>query len=84
MRKIENECVGCPPHMGCLGSTCPYKNVERIICDDCGYECDEDCYIIDEKDYCEECALNYIQSVFDDLTLCEKAEALNIYIRMVD
>lgn len=38
MRIIENECVGCPPEMGCMGSACPYCNVERFYCDKCKEE----------------------------------------------
>ena len=38
MIKKENECVGCPPEMGCLGSSCPNRNVIRIYCDKCGDE----------------------------------------------
>ena len=30
MIKYENECVGCPPERGCLGSSCPYMNVPRL------------------------------------------------------
>lgn len=35
---IENECVGCSPEMGCIGNACPYKNVPRLYCDNCGTE----------------------------------------------
>lgn len=34
--KIEDRCVGCPPEMGCLGSSCPNKHVEVLVCDRCG------------------------------------------------
>ena len=36
MVKIENECVDCPPDLGCIGSACKYKNVPRYYCDICG------------------------------------------------
>ena len=29
MIKYEDECVGCPPERGCLGSVCPNRNVPR-------------------------------------------------------
>ena len=37
-RWTENECVGCPPNMGCLGAGCPNRNVLHIECDECGEE----------------------------------------------
>lgn len=36
MRKIENECVSCD--LPCMGSTCPYLNVEHFYCDECDEE----------------------------------------------
>lgn len=38
MKTIENECVGCPRETGCIGFSCPYINVERFYCDECGQE----------------------------------------------
>lgn len=57
MRYYEDECVGCPPEMGCMGSACPNRNVEHIVCDECGDELLYDEEIIKEgiKDYCPEC-----------------------------
>ena len=55
MRVYENECVGCAPEMGCIGSACPYRNVERFYCDECGDET-----TLRETDYgelCESCLL---------------------------
>lgn len=78
MRKYENECVGCPTEMGCLGSSCPYINVPRDYCDSCGKE--GATYRIDGEDYCEDCAKEYLQDVFDDLTITEKADALEVDI----
>ena len=42
MIKYENECVGCPKEMGCLGSACPYRNVPHLYCDECEDEFDEE------------------------------------------
>ena len=53
MIKYENECVGCPPERGCLGSSCPYINVPRLYCDDCGEE-DEKLYENDDEQLCAE------------------------------
>lgn len=38
MVKYEDECVGCPPELGCLGSACPNRNVPHLYCDKCGKE----------------------------------------------
>jgi hypothetical protein len=53
MKKVLNECVGCPPEIGCLGSTCPYRNVTRYYCDECGEE--EQLYEYDGKELCLDC-----------------------------
>lgn len=58
MKRLEDECVECPPEMGCLGSSCPNRNVERIYCDICGDEISYDSKRWDpDKDYhlCEDC-----------------------------
>lgn len=38
MVEYRNECVGCPPEMGCMGLGCPYRNVPHWYCDECGRE----------------------------------------------
>lgn len=38
MVKYENECVGCPPEIGCFKTACPYTRVKHIYCDRCGAE----------------------------------------------
>ena len=55
MVKIEDHCVGCPPEIGCLGSACPYRNVEVHYCDYCGDELDDEIYIVDGEEVCEDC-----------------------------
>lgn len=55
MRSVENECVGCPPELGCLGNICPNKNVTRFYCDRCGYE--GKLYHYDSEEICESCLL---------------------------
>ena len=35
LKVTESECVGCPPEMGCIGSSCKYRNVTRYYCDNC-------------------------------------------------
>lgn len=82
MRKYENHCVGCPEGMGCLGSSCPYRNVPVDYCDICGSEGAE--YRIDGEDYCEDCAEEYLKDTFNDLTISEKAEALEVDLDKID
>lgn len=82
MRKIENDCVGCPEGMGCLGSSCPYVNVLRYYCDECGSDNAE--YTIDGTDLCESCAENYLLDLFNEMTINEKAEALGVDICKVE
>lgn len=64
--EIEDGCVGCPPEMGCLGSSCPNKNIRvySYFCDKCGDEFDaEELYVVDGDDICAECLLNEYQTV---------------------
>lgn len=73
MRKYENECVGCPPEMGCLGRSCPNMNVPRDYCDVCGDYAE---YTIDGEDYCEKCANEMLNKFFDGLTVFGKTDVL--------
>ena len=67
MIKTEDNCVGCPPEMGCLGSFCPNRNVLVYICDCCKCEADE-LYIYDgEEQLCEDCLLDKFQKVGADV-----------------
>lgn len=53
MRAYTNECVGC--QLPCIYNACPYYNVERFYCDECGIEAK-----LRETDYgelCESCLL---------------------------
>lgn len=52
MKRIENECVGCPAGVPCLGPTCPNRNVVRYYCD----ICKEESYPLFEHDGAEWCA----------------------------
>ena len=55
MVEYESQCVGCPPERGCLGDSCPNRNVKVTYCDCCGYEIEEDVYEVDGEDLCEDC-----------------------------
>lgn len=61
MRKIESDCVYCPPNLPCLGSSCPYKEVERFYCDNCKEE--TTLYYYDNQELCKNCLLQRIEVV---------------------
>ena len=61
MKEITNECVGCPPEMGCMGSACPNRNVERFYCDKCGQE--TTLYHYEGKELCIECIAEELEVV---------------------
>lgn len=62
MIKRENNCVGCPPELGCRGSSCPYVNEIHLYCDRCGSEV-EHLYWVDDEQLCEDCALEEFEEV---------------------
>ena len=64
MTKYENECVGCPPEMGCMGDACKYRNVPHLYCDKCGEDCEE-LYVVGDEELCEDC----LKEQFDIITL---------------
>ena len=63
MKIIENECLNCPPEIGCMGDTCPNKNVARFYCDECGEE--EILYCYDGEELCQDCLLRRFDKVND-------------------
>lgn len=75
MLEYEDYCVDCPSELGCMGSSCPNRNVAVYYCDSprCGNYAD---YQLDGDDYCEDCALEYLQSLYKDPEDCEM---LDIY-----
>ena len=66
MIRLENQCVGCPPEIGCLGRICPKREVEVLVCDKCGSE-----YHVEEgvgengEDLCFSCARSEYQEEED-------------------
>ena len=61
MRKTENECVGCPSEMGCIGSSCKYLNVTRYYCDYCKDE--TTLYHYNDDEVCLDCILANLEVV---------------------
>lgn len=61
MKKIENECVGCPPEIGCFGESCPNRNVPHYYCDKCKEE--TDLYYYDGQELCIDCIKEILERV---------------------
>lgn len=81
MIKYENHCCDCAvPGYPCLGNSCPRINVPVYYCD----WCNNDTYAehdIEGDHYCGDCAKAYLKDVFDNLTLSEQAELLDINMK---
>lgn len=60
-KRYEDECVNCPPELGCLGSDCPKKNVLHFYCDKCDEEAE--LYHYDGKELCIECIKDMLERV---------------------
>lgn len=56
MITYENQCVGCPKEMGCLGVGCPNRNVVIMECDACHDDC-ETLYEYNGLELCGSCLL---------------------------
>ena len=74
MLRVENQCVDCG--LPCIHNACPYYRVPVYYCDICGNE--DAGYTIEGQDYCEDCAKEYLKDAFNNLTVSEKAKALDI------
>ena len=62
MITYEDECVGCPTELGCLGSACPNMNVKHLYCDKCKDDV-EKLYKYDGEEICEECLLKEFEVI---------------------
>lgn len=68
MIRFEDECVGCPPDLGCMGSACKYKDVPHLVCDECQME--TTLYYFDGKQMCIDC----IEEQLEEITIEEVLE----------
>ena len=62
MIRLEDECVDCPAEMGCMGKSCPNRNVQHLYCDSCGEEYKE-LYVLDGEELCSDCVLERLETV---------------------
>lgn len=57
----EDNCVGCPTEIGCVGSVCPFSNASVLTCDECGKETDELYEVdFDNDQRCLDCLLDVV------------------------
>ena len=74
MLKYVDDCVSCPPELGCLGNGCPKKNIPVYYCDICEEEIAD--YHADGQDICEYCLKEHIDEDWKRRTDKEKLDAL--------
>lgn len=56
MIKYEDQCCDCAtPGYPCLGAACSLRRVAVYYCDHCDEEIEEDIFIVDGEELCEEC-----------------------------
>ena len=72
MKKIENHCVCCE-----VCYNCGRDKLKVLVCDECK---DDAKYSTSEGDFCEDCFWEMLNNIWEDLTLEEKAELLEIKI----
>lgn len=84
MIKYENHCCGCAvPGYPCLGNSCPRINVPVYYCDYCNDNIRAE-YEIEDEHYCEDCAKEHLKDIFEDLTLSEQAEVLDVNMKNLE
>lgn len=67
MVKFEDQCVGCPAEMGCMGNSCPYMNVPIFICDVCESKVlYKDIRDIDGQHICRDCYMDKCETEFNN------------------
>ena len=62
MIEFKSECVDCPIEIGCLGDSCPKRNIPHLICDCCGEDVEE-LYGYDGEQLCKDCLLDAVPKI---------------------
>ncbi|MBO5449417.1 MAG: hypothetical protein J5994_08810 [Ruminococcus sp.] len=75
MIKFQNDCVGCPDGVPCMGLSCPYRHVPHFYCDECGEEASH-AYDYDGDLLCGECLRSQLVGIFSEMTVGEMVKAL--------
>lgn len=60
--RYENQCVDCPPEIGCNKPYCKNWNVPIWFCDKCGEE-NVTLYEVDGEELCLDCAIERLPIV---------------------
>ena len=81
MITYEDQCVGCPPELGCIGDLCCYKNVPVYYCDKCN---DYAQYILDGHEYCEDCFEAEVKAELDNYSMFEIAKLLDMNCTIIE
>ena len=68
MITYEDECVGCPAEMGCMGDACPNKNVRHLYCDRCNADV-ETLYVYYGQEFCLHCLIGQVLEQVEKITL---------------
>lgn len=76
-----DECVCCPPEMGCLGAACPNLNVERHVCGKCREPAE---YEFEGEELCADCFEERLNEAWSDLSAEEKAEIYGADFEKID
>lgn len=78
MIKYEDECVGCPSNIGCIGSSCPNMNISHTYCDNCGDEAYLYSFENDGEQLCKRCMEKELDKAWSELTYIEKCEIFDV------
>lgn len=81
MIKYENYCCDCAvPGYPCIRNSCPNVNVPVYYCDICTNDTYAE-YDIEDEHYCEEHTKEYLKERFEELSISEQAEILNVSLK---
>ena len=78
MINYEDDCVGCPPEIGCLGSSCPNRNVPHTFCDNCKDESVVYSFPDDDVQLCEKCMESELDAEWKQLSFKKKCEYFGV------
>ena len=78
MIKYKNDCVGCPPEIGCLGSSCPNRNILHTYCDRCEDEAQLYAHNDNTEQLCEKCMNEEFELAWKELSFEDKCEIFGV------
>jgi len=78
MIKYEDECVGCPSEIGCLGSSCPNRNIPHTYCDRCEDEAKLYAHNDNTEQLCKKCMNKEFELAWKELSFEDKCEIFGV------